>query len=170
MARADLEAVFKLVLDRTYDKISGLGFRRRRRGFRKADDRSAALIDFQRSVESSSDRIRFFVNIGVVHEELLRSYESSFKNANCTSAKYNKRLNSLLPGGKPDWWEITQFTFPEALAEEVSEAIVRVGVPDILPYMDRDELKALWETGYSPGITDGQRRMYLDVLNGKTEL
>lgn len=170
MARADLEAAFKLILDTTYAKISGLGFRRRPRGFRKAGDRSAALIDFQRSVESSWDRIRFTVNIGVVHEELLHSYESSFKNATCRSAKFNTRLNWLLPNGKPDWWDVTQFTLPEAMAEEVSEAILNLGVPYILPYMDREALKALWETGYSPGITGRQRQLYLDVLTGKDEL
>jgi hypothetical protein len=170
MARADLEVAFKLILDTTYRKISGLGFRRRPRGFRKAGDRCAAVIDFQRSVESSQDRIRFTVNIGVVHEELLHSYESSFKNANCISAKFNLRLNSLLPNEMPDWWDVTQFTLPEAMAEEVSEAVLRVGVPYILPYMDREVLKALWETGQSPGLTDGQRQRYLDVLLGKLEL
>lgn len=170
MARADLEAAFKLIFDTTHAKISGLGFRRRRRGFRKDGDRCAAVIDFQRSVDSSSGRILFAVNVGMVHEELLRSYESSFANANCVSAKFSCRLNALLPGGKPDWWELTAFTLPETLAEEVSEAIVRLGVPYILPYMDREALKALWETGYSPGLTDGQRRMYLDVLTGKDEL
>jgi hypothetical protein len=72
MVRQDLEAAFKLILDATYEKVSPLGFRRRPRGFRKAEGGSAAVIDFQRSVYSSGDRIRFTINVGVVHEELLQ--------------------------------------------------------------------------------------------------
>jgi hypothetical protein len=170
MARDELEAAFKLILDTTYAKISGLGFRRRRNGFRKPGERSAAVIDFQRSVDSSSNRIRFTINIGVVHEKLLRSFESSFKNENCTSAKFKERIGSLLPEMADSWWNVTQFTLPEAMAEEVSEIVLHLGIPYILPYMDREVLKALWETGVSPGLTDGQRRMYLDVLSGKLEL
>jgi hypothetical protein len=72
----------------------------------------------------------------------------------------------LLPEKLDRWWDVTQFTVPEAVAQEVSEIVLRVGIPYILPYMDRDVLKVLWETGSSPGINDFQRRRYLDILSG----
>ena len=70
----------------------------------------------------------------------------------------------LLPDRFDKWWEITEATDRGSLAQEVSELILKKGVPYIESYLNTNALIALWESGHSPGLTDFQRVRFLSKL------
>jgi|EndMetStandDraft_4_1072995.scaffolds.fasta_scaffold468543_2 uncharacterized protein DUF4304 len=164
MSRAALDMALRQIMLTTFAEVAKLGFVRRGLILRKIVEGNAAVIQFQRSVANTRDKILFTVNLGVVCGELIEPHEPPLERAGAFGAHLRDRVGKFLPGRPDKWWEITEGTDVDALATEVSSLVSSQGAPYILRYLDRNELIALWQSGQCPGLTDKERVSHLERL------
>ena len=162
--RTKLDEAFDAVVGATAARLKPLGFSRRGSVFRLVRDDMSGVVQFQRSTKSSRELVLFTVNVGVICGRLL-PVRVPLRTATSMDSHVGHRLGFLTSGEFDKWWPIDLRTDAVALGTEVTEAIVRHAVPFIERHMSVDALKALWESGSSPGLTDGARRDLLARLS-----
>jgi uncharacterized protein DUF4304 len=162
MGSADLNTVFKTMVSTVAARLSVRGFAKRGAVLHKSAGNNVALVEFQRSLDSTKERIVFTVNLGVICGDL--SDERVSGKLSAMHAHWRERLGFLRPDRDDKWWEITAKTNVIALANELSAAIEELALPYLDKYLDSRALVALWESGKSPGITAGQRARLLEQL------
>ena len=86
------------------------------------------------------------------------------KNPASAANVVQQRIGSLLPDGKDHWCEVTADTSPEALGNEVAEALSVYG----LPFLDRlntvGDLVALADTNYCLPYVPGNVALFRAIL------
>lgn len=161
--------IVKAIFDDTLRAIAGLltplGFRRERTIFRRVVQHNCGLVDFQRSAtRSSSEKVVFTVNLGVVCGDLLASGQSRLEKTRITDAHFRERIGQCLTDPHDKWWEVTVATDRGALIHELQELLLKKAVPYIETFLSSKNLIALWESGKSPGLTELQRLRFLSSL------
>ncbi|UXT22759.1 DUF4304 domain-containing protein [Agrobacterium tumefaciens] len=159
-----LQDIFKSVIVLSAKKVVNRGFVKRGNSLRKRMGDNVAIIEFQKSMSNTSERLLFTVNLAVVYGELQEESYPPIERAGSMSGQLRKRIGMLLPNPHDKWWEITSVTDQDALADEVSCLIADKGAPYLEPYLDINELIALWESDRSPGITAKLCANYLKKL------
>jgi hypothetical protein len=140
------------------------GFERRGKVLRALSDDIAKVVEFQKSDESTAQRILFTVNLGIVCGQLLDPERVKLRNSKSIDAHLRTRLGMLLSTPKDMWWELTPSADWEAVARELSQLLVARGLPYLNEYGSVRDLVALWESGKSPGLTATQRAWFLSQL------
>jgi hypothetical protein len=167
MTRTVVEETFEHVVKVAGERLRALGFARRGPVLRIMGQGTCGVVQFQRSVTNTRDRLLFTVNVGVVCADLLDTGPAGLKKVRVWEAHVRERIGTLLPEHFDKWWEVTAATNPDALAQGISDLIVEVAVPYIQRYLRIDAIIALWESGRSPGLTDRQRINHLAALKAK---
>lgn len=162
MAKNISEEVFDEILEDSAEILKVRGFVRRGPVFRLVNRNKCGIIEFQRSDESSSEKVVFTINLGIVCGELLDSGPSSAAKSHIIDAHLRQRLGMLLPDRSDKWWEAS----PDraSVAQEIVGLLSTVAVPYVESHMATEALIALWESGQSPGLTAVQRTRYLSKL------
>lgn len=166
MAFPDVEAEFKGVFNAASAILKDAGYRKRGTSFRMESDGNLRIINFQRSSESSASAIKFTVNIGVVSSTLLRKRnpEKELLKENIWSAHLRVRIGCLTPAQDDRWWTVTSVPV-SGIKEELAHLIATQVIPLLQQHTRDSDLVALWKTGRSPGLTEGQRIRNLAVLD-----
>src|SRR5687767_13291878 len=84
-------------------RLSAHGFSRRGLTLLKRAGESTALVNLQSSTSSSSERLKFTVNIGIKFEGLLSEREK--KSTSVWDSHVQWRIGQLLPQRNDNWWE-----------------------------------------------------------------
>jgi Domain of unknown function (DUF4304) len=169
MANTILDSVFEQMVKTIAERLHPLGFIRRGTVLRIMGKDTCGIVEFQRSMKSSRDRLLFTVNLGVVCGELLESGSPDLYRARIVDAHVWLRIGSLLQSCPDKWWEITTSTDPGALASEVADLTVEKAVPYLQDHLSADSIVGLWESGQSPGLTDRRRITLLAALRAKRQ-
>jgi hypothetical protein len=164
MALTLLDKIFSEVLDAAADKLAPHGFTRRSLVFRVLRYGNCGIVEFQRSVKTTKDKILFTINVGTICGELLDAGSHDISKAKVTDAHVSQRIGAFLPGRPDKWWEIIATSNGASLGQEVSELIIDKCVPFIHEFIQTDAMIALWESGECPGLTDFQRIRFLTKL------
>lgn len=163
MANAAIEGKFKQVVSGIGQKLKADGFAKSGNTFRCVQDRNAAVVEFQRSQSSTVDVIRFTINVGVVSGRLLAEWQPIVSKAGAADAHFRQRIGSLLAVADDKWWTMDAASDPNSIIAEV-EPLIPPAVALLKSRILDTDLVALWETGVSPGLTEGQRQRYLSEL------
>lgn len=169
MSVRELDEALKRVVSATADKAASLSFTRRGALLRVLSGGNAGVIEFQRSTASTKTRLVFTINLGIVCGRLLDPEQPALDKATSIDAHLRQRIGMLMPGQPDKWWEITETTDAETLAEEVSTLVSSEAVPFVRRYLDTSDLIALWRSGRSPGLTETQRVRNLERLARRDE-
>ena len=169
MTRTAVDETFDHVIKVVAEQLLPRGFARRGRVLRIMAKDTCGIVEFQRSMKNSRDRLLFTVNVGVVSGCLLETGPSGLKNARVIDAHVRERIGMLLPEHSDKWWEITPSTDPDALAREISDLVVKEEVPYVQRYLSMESIISLWESGQSPGLTNKQRLNNLAALKTKRQ-
>jgi hypothetical protein len=164
MIDASLEAQFKSILLATSDKVKPLGFKKRGMRMYRAQRGNLNIIEFQRSLSNDAHKLRFTVNIGVISTRLARLYEINLAMASCADAHLRDRIGNFLPEPTDKWWQIQDDSQTVQVVGDISELLTDKVVPYLDDHSSDETLVALWENGQSPGLTDLERRRYLNEL------
>ncbi|WP_419319757.1 DUF4304 domain-containing protein [Caulobacter sp. ErkDOM-E] len=163
MASDDIEQSFKALLKGVADLLKPFGFSKSGTTFRRMSSGNAALISAQRSQFSSNDTIRFTFNIAVVSGRLLREEGPDITKAGVMYAHLSERIGEFLIEPTDKWWELKAASDPAALLTDLAKPL-ELAAQFLINHADDAKLIALWESGQSPGLTDGQRRRFLQEL------
>jgi len=139
------------------------GFKKRSQVFEAKRGNITLLISLQTSTKNAGHRTRFTVNLGLVCGDLV-DHRVDVEKLQVEHAQLRIRLGRLLdpPGDK--WWELTSSDGGVALGDEVASLLIHRGLPYLERFASYRALIELWESGQSPGLTEGQRLKYLAQL------
>jgi hypothetical protein len=142
-----------------------VGFSRKGKTFYHQEQGNWGLVDFQKSTKSTADQVLFTVNLGVASTRLLRFYAGGqdVGTPALDQCHWRQRIGALLPHPEDKWWPIRAISVVDNL-EEVSDLLMRSGIPAIRKNIADEQLRDMWLSGVSPGLTDIQRLMHLTVL------
>lgn len=166
MAVTEIENAFRLVLEATSSTLKGSGYTKRGASFRRKYGNNIAIADFQKSSESSADVLRFTINLGIVSAKILEKWDPEKDPAKQSiwDAHLRVRLGELVYG-KDHWWVIASNETGAEVGEEVATLVETEAVPFLDKHHSDLALIALWKSGKSPGLTEGQRDRNLAMLD-----
>ena len=166
MVHTDLDAAFKQIVDTTAGRLKPLGFKKSRATFRKLCDGNSGLIEFQRSLANTREKVSFTVNLAVICGRLLDPEYQSVERAGALDGHLLERIGTLLPVRTDTWWVIEAETDVSALALEVAGIIETIGAPYVERYIHTEDLITAWKAGKSLGTGEFTRARYLAELSG----
>lgn len=144
--------------------LKGYGFSKSGNTFVLNKEMNWGMINFQKSTQSTKDRVKFTITLGIASERLLRFFQIRNKRPQIINSHWNQRLGFYLPEHRDTWWTIESDISTEKLCEELKKHICDLAIPEINEYISDESLKTLWLSGHSPGLTAIQRLMNLSVL------
>ncbi len=140
--------------------LKPLGFRRKGQVFTRQFDELTHILSLQSSTSSTASFLKITVNLGV----WVSSLAAGRSKPDLWSAHWRVRLGSLMPKQNDCWWEIASDHDAELATKQILEAIQTYAVPQFAQLVTKDALVALWRSGRSPGLTDFERKRYLDKI------
>lgn len=164
MSSEELDILMDRLIGEIAQKVQPQGFVRRKRTLRAAAGGNVALMDFQKSDQSSARRLVFTVNLGVVCGALISVNKSELERVDIVDSHLRTRMGMLLELPSDKWWEIIRTTDLTALRDELLQDIFQTALPYLRKYLDTDALIELWRSGKSPGLTATQRSRFLAAL------
>ncbi len=159
-----LNTSLKQVIDETALRLSQFGFKKSGNTLRFISGNSVALVEFQKSTSNTSEKLLFTVNLAVVCGPLLDVESVPLNKAHSIDGHLRVRIGKFLLDQPDKWWRINSATDVDAIVNEVANLICDIAVPYLLRYVNTNELLALWESGQSPGLTEGARINYVASL------
>lgn len=69
-----------------------------------------------------------------------------------------------MPENNDIWWSIHSIEEAGLVASEIARCVERFGIPALAEVSTVSALQKLWQSGRSPGLTDGQRARHLREL------
>ena len=140
------------------------GFRKRGATFRRDVGDVVHVIQLQSSTKSTAEVLVATVNVGVFSRELERQLAGPIVEPTEPDCHWRERLGFLTPARRDTWWDVRSDKEAREAAAEIAELVGRYALPALDKLGSTERLRALWETGRSPGLTDFTRTQYLRAL------
>lgn len=141
------------------------GFRRKGRSFYLRRNGNWAVVEFQKSLKSSSEVVVFTINLGVALSTILRfdgvDAESPPPIGRC---HWSTRIGFLLPRKEDTWWRIESESDPGRLRGEIGRALDEIALPRLDALLSDNALCEYRLEGGSDGLTEIQRLRSLSIL------
>ncbi|WP_070934081.1 hypothetical protein [Edaphosphingomonas haloaromaticamans] len=124
------------------------------------------MIDLPRSKDSSAHSIKFTINLGAISVEPLRRWDvdRDINRETVWGARLGERVGAFLATPDDHWWAISQHSPLSDVEGEIAHLLVSGVLPFLQKHVSGSDLIALWDTGHSPGLTEGQRLRNLAQL------
>lgn len=140
--------------------LEGGGFRRQGECFVSDEGPNLLVIEPQKSVKSTADKILFTFNLKVISARLAGLVDGCQPvRATCPVPHWRRRLGGLLPKLSDYWW-----SFTSGVADDAIATLVDLGIPAIKSVGTDESLRDFWLTGQAPGLSELQRVVYLSTL------
>jgi hypothetical protein len=153
-----------VVLTAMREALAPAGFRKRGANFKRAVGDIVHVVQLQSSSKSTSSVLVATVNLGVFSRELERRLGGPVTDPTEADCHWRQRLGALTPPDEDRWWDVRDLDAARSAAAEVGEMLRGYALPALDALDSTASLRALWEGGQSPGLTDRTRRDYLRVL------
>ena len=141
----------------------------KKHGFRKdglkfsADRGDAKLVvEFQSSQTTDRNHLVVTVNLGIRLGQLDRD-PSTFRG----DPHWRKRIGSFMEKPGDYWWACRNDEDAEHAGKRIAMLLETAALPEMERLASAKALRSLWESGQSPGLTEGQRVKYLASLAGQ---
>jgi hypothetical protein len=158
--------LFVALMTKAKAPLNRAGFTGSGRTFRVKHDRNVGLIDFQRSVKSSSRHVVFTINLGVWSGRVATSISgtSAHERPGIEDCHWRERVGFLLSDQQDKWWTVENNLDAEAVQRELLPLLEVTVVPAVLTHVSDTALRDTWLDESAPGLTEFQRLMYLTIL------
>jgi hypothetical protein len=163
LAEEEVERKLKAVLTGIDLKLKAHGFSKRGNAWRQREGVNVSIIEVQRSQASTSQAIHFTLNTGVVAGKLLGDWEPDVSKASSFHAHLRQRIGDFLDEPEDRWWTVEGGSDPTALIAEL-DPLLELAAAFLAKHITDSALIDFWETGASPGLTEGQRQRNLQTL------
>jgi hypothetical protein len=147
------------------ETLTAAGFRKSGFVFSRPKEDVVHLVSLQSSQSSTSDTLRVTVNLAVWAPTLSDGPEKP----DVSASHWRERLGFLMPVRSDRWWEASSDHSASIVAAEIGCAIRDFGLPALDRLASVSALRELWARGSCPGLTDLQRRRYLERLSAHEE-
>ncbi len=153
----------KIIADKLADSLKPRHFKKTPNNFQFSNGDLTYFIGLQSSQSSTSDVLKATVNIEIASSLLSKFDDGGLPEKDVRH--YHLRIGFFLENPTDKWWIVNSVDSAIKSADEINE-ILTTNVFKIF-----DELKStkdfvtLWRQGKSPGLTEGQRKMFLKLYD-----
>ena len=145
----DAQLAFNTIMPMIAQPLLVAGFSRQGLVFRRQQDENWQIIQFQKSVTSSAQRVSFTCNLGVVSARISQFFivESKSRKPRLENCHWQERIGHLLPQQPDLWWIVDDRTRLDLLAAEISAVLSCYAIPTLERYAHDEQLRDLWLNG-----------------------
>jgi hypothetical protein len=160
MSSADFK---RIILAEMHTYLKAAGFRKKGAVFAAEQNDTVLFIQLQNSLKSTRDFLVVTVNLGifsrVVAEKMRNTHEP-----NILEAHWRERIGHFTSNGSDKWWDIQNEKEARSCGAEITNILVNRVFPRMRSLASAANLKSLWLTGESPGLTDYERKRFVEAL------
>ena len=157
----------QIILSQLQALLKPLGFRKKDQCFSIEAGDTILFIQLQSSRKSTKDVLIATINLGIF-SLLVAANEGNTRAPNILDAHWRERIGRFMPGGLDKWWTIHNQSEADLCGAEITSILVNRALPHMRSLASEDGLKSLWESGKSPGVTEYQRKQFLQALTRET--
>jgi len=149
---------YENLVNKIFSQLTARGFLCRGKTARKIVNQNCGIIEFQESVSSINDAVKFTINVGIIYESLAEIGRQDIWSAQLLDAHIRYRIGYLMPVRIDKWWVLDSDENIPEIERNIADAISIYAVPCVESFAaDVRTALALWVTGSSPGLTAIQR-------------
>jgi len=156
----------RIILVQLHSLLKPIGFRKKQQCFSAEQGDTVLFIQMQSSTKSTKNVSVVTINLGIFSRVVAESVGNT-RAPNILDAHWRERIGSFLPDGSDKWWEIQSSDEADLCGAEITRILINRVLPQMRSLASTDRLKSLWEEGKSPGLTDYQRKQYLQALESR---
>jgi hypothetical protein len=123
------------------------------------------LVELQSSQVEDAAHIAVTVSLGVYAPALVDADIREYIRPSIPQAHWRERLGILMPQRRDKWWTIESAEQAATVAADIAVSLQEYGLPPLAKIPDLAALRKIWQAGASPGLSDYQRRRYLERLS-----
>ena len=139
MVQSDL--LFRRLLKDLRPTMGERGFRRNSQNFVIESSECWGVVNFQKSLYSSTQQKRFTVNVAIAAKRVLRFYgEPEDKSPLYYKCHWEVRLGQLIPGSSDRWWTLSDEASYSPVLIDVKELIVDYAIPTVADHLTEERL------------------------------
>ncbi len=159
------KAYKKNVVDKLSDVLKSRGFKRKGNWYHLSNGDLTYYIGVQSSLSSTADLLKITVNIEIASSIISKLDDTSMPIE--YQRHYVSRIGDYLESGQDKWWIVSDINLAEIVANEIAEIIISKVIPHFDTLKSTEDLAALWRGVGHMGVTEGQRRKYLNLLDNR---
>jgi hypothetical protein len=161
MSPAELK---KSIVTSLHKLLSPQAFRKSGSIFLRLSNDVVQLIEVQSSRHNSAESARYTVNVGVFLLPLVDEDMLEFTKPSVAGAHWRERIGFLSSEKRDLWWSVATSDQADVAAKEIASLVGTKALPALASLDSSQALIALWREGISPGITEYQRKNFLERL------
>ena len=152
----------KIILDKLSVRLKELHFKKKGNIFSFSNGDLTYFIGVQSSQSSTSNVLKLTINTEIASALISKLDDISLPIEH--QRHYNRRIGNYLDDKQDKWWIVDSKDSAEQAANEISDIIIEKVVPNFNVLKSTNDLATLWRNGGWIGITEGQRKYYLTLL------
>lgn len=153
----------QILIEKLDAYLKPLGFKRKGNSYQKSYGDLTHYITLQSSVSSTAHILKITANVEIASNRLAMLGDDRLPIH--LHRHYNKRIGRYLDEPHDKWFLMDNNELAKMVSEQILELIKYKVLPELEQLKSTDDLVYLWNQGYSPGITEGQRKRYLELLS-----
>ena len=152
----------KIISDKLKEALKERLFKKRGQVFSYSNGDLTYYIEIQNSQSSTTDVLKVTVNIEIASALISNLDDTSLPIKH--QRHYTHRIGDYLDDRQDKWWIVSSHRSAEIAADEIVSIINNKVLPNFESLTTTKDLAGLWKKGGYIGITEGQRKHYLSLL------
>jgi hypothetical protein len=153
----------KIIIDKLAEALKGRQFKKKGNVFSFSNGGLTYFIGLQSSQSSTADILKLTVNTEIASALISKLNEVSIPIKH--QRHYSRRIGEYLEENQDKWWTINSVASAELAAKEILDIIGSKVIPNFEVLRTTNDLATVWRSGGYIGITEGQRKRYLSLLD-----
>lgn len=152
----------KIILDNLRAVLKEQQFKKRGPVFSYSNGDLTYYIGIQSSQSSTADVLKVTVNTEIASALISKLDDTSLPIEH--QRHYTRRIGSYLHDQQDKWWTVDSQQSAEIAASEIVTIIKEKVIPNFEALETTNDLARLWKNGGYNGITEGQRKHFLSLV------
>jgi hypothetical protein len=157
----------KIILDKLTSELKERDFKKKGNVYSFSNGDLTYFIGVQSSQSSTADVIKLTLNTEIASALISKLDDTSLPIEH--QRHYNRRIGFYLDAKQDKWWTVESVDTAKKAVNEISEIITQKVIPNFDTLKSTSDLETLWRNGGWLGITEGQRKHYLSLLENITK-
>lgn len=158
--------IFKEIINKLSPLLKKMGFDKKGNNFYLEENKNFAVVNFQKSRESTKEIVSFTINFGLYSDVLGRTqycYNNSVK-PEIEKCHWQARIGNFMPNSPDYWWEVNLSSDLNDIASNIFGVIETIIMPEINKRISDEGLINCWINESFAGTTEIGRFKYLTTL------
>lgn len=152
----------KIILDKLTSELKIRQFKKKGNVYSFSNGDLTYFISVQSSQSSTTEILKLTVNTEIASALISKLDDISLPIEH--QRHYNRRIGDYLDDKQDKWWMVETVDSAKKAAFDIAEIIAEKVMPNFNTLKSTSDLETLWRNGGWIGITEGQRKHYLSLL------